>query len=184
MFRSRKSNLGALLLAAVVPLALAGAVDPAKSSVTATFKQLGVPVEAKFKTFNAQLEFDPANVAAARAQVEINVDSFDLGDADYNREVLKKEWFNAAQHPKATFVSTGIKQLAPGRLEAAGTLTIKGRSQAVKVPIAYRQEGADRIFEGTLPVSRLYFNIGEGEWKDTDTVADQVTVKFKVVANQ
>jgi len=185
MLRSSLRNIGALFLVAAVPLALAGAaMDPARSSVSATFKQLGVPVEAKFKTFTAQIDFDPANVGAAKAQVELNVGSFDLGDAEYNKEVLKKEWFNAAQYPKAAFVSSAIRQAGPGKLEAAGTLTIKGKSQSVNVPIAFRQEGSARVFEGSLPISRLYFNIGEGEWKDTDTVADQVVVKFKVVTAQ
>jgi len=183
MLRLRSMNRAALLLAALLPLTLAAAgVDPAKSSVSATFKQLGVPVEAKFTKFDGQLDFDPANVAAAHASVEIDVSSFDLGDPEYTREVLKKEWFDAAHYPKATFVSSAIKENGPGKLEATGTLTIKGKSQQVKVPIAYRQEGAARVFEGSLPISRLYFNIGEGEWKDTDTVADQVVVKFKMVA--
>ena len=184
--RVRTRNLMAgLFAAALVPLALASVgVDPARSSVTATFKQLGVPVEAKFTSFSAQMDFDPANVSASKAQVEINVASFDLGDPDYNREVLKKEWFNAQQFPKATFASSAIKEIAPGKLEASGTLTVKGKSQPVKVPITLRQEGAARVFEGSLPISRLYFNIGEGEWKDTDTVADQVLVKFKMVTAQ
>jgi len=32
-----------------------------------------------------------------------------------------------------------------------------------------------------LPIKRLTFNIGEGEWKDTSMVADEVTIKFHVV---
>jgi polyisoprenoid-binding protein YceI len=33
--------------------------------------------------------------------------------------------------------------------------------------------------EGSFTLKRLAFNIGEGVWKDTDTVADDVIVRFK-----
>ena len=32
-----------------------------------------------------------------------------------------------------------------------------------------------------LPIKRLAFNIGEGEWKDASTVADDVQIKFRIV---
>jgi len=40
------------------------------------------------------------------------------------------------------------------------------------------------IFDGALPIKRLTYNIGEGEWKATDTVADEVIIKFHVVTTQ
>src|SRR5450830_1259066 len=86
-------------------------VDAGKSTVSAVFKQLNVPVEAKFKKFVAQIDFDSAKPDAARASVDIDIPSFDLGDPEYNKEVLKKEWFNAAQFPKASFVSSSIKRV-------------------------------------------------------------------------
>ena len=51
------------------------------------------------------------------------------------------------------------------------------------MPIAIKQQGGNRIFEGALPIKRLDFNIGEGEWKDTDMLANEVIIKFKVVSN-
>jgi polyisoprenoid-binding protein YceI len=35
-----------------------------------------------------------------------------------------------------------------------------------------------------LPIKRLTFNIGDGEWKDTSVVADEVVIKFRVVTTQ
>jgi polyisoprenoid-binding protein YceI len=174
-------NVLALVAAVIAPFALAATVDPAKSEVKAVFKQLGVPVEAHFNKFAAVIDYDPANVAQAKAQVQIDVASFDLGDAEYNKEVANKTWFNAAAFPQATFVSSTITPAGAGKFTAAGTLTIKGKSQNVSVPVTVKQAGADQVFEGTLSIKRLYFNIGEGEWKDTDTVADEVLVKFKFV---
>jgi polyisoprenoid-binding protein YceI len=177
-----------ILLASLLTAALAHAAplktDPAKSSVGAVFRQMNVPVEAKFKTFSAQIDYDAAHADASRARVEIDTASIDLGDPEYNKEVAKKEWFNSAQFPKASFVSTAIKPLAPGKLNVAGKLTIKGRTADVSFPLTVRPEAGKQVFEGQLPIRRLAFNIGEGEWKDTSMVADEVVIKFRVAAGQ
>ncbi|MBC7575176.1 MAG: YceI family protein [Herminiimonas sp.] len=181
----RLAVVSSLALAIFIP-SLASAVlktDPAGSSVSAVFKQLNVPVEAKFRKFSAQIDFDAAKPAAAKATVEIDIPSFDLGDPDYNKEVLKKEWFNAAQFPKASFVSSAITPGAAGKFTVAGKLTIKGKTTDVSFPLTLKQEAGHQVFDGALPIKRLTFNIGDGEWKDTSVVADEVIIKFHVVAS-
>lgn len=178
----------ALLLATLVAGSVAGVhaaplkTEQAKSGVSAVFKQMNVPVEAPFRTFAANIDYDPAKPAAAKASVEITTASFDIGDAMYNKEVAKKEWFNSAQFPKATFVSTGIAPAGAGKLTVSGTLTMKGKSAKVSFPLTVKADGAKHVFEGQLPIKRLAFNIGEGEWKDTSMVADEVVIKFRVTA--
>ena len=168
--------LGALLLAPAL-----AQVDAAKSSVVAVSKQMGVPVDGKFKRFSAQVSFDPAKPADGRASIEIDIASFDLGDTDFNRETAKKEWFDAAKFPKATFVTSAIKPAGAGKFEAAGKLTIKGITRDIVAPVSFKAEGGQQVFEGVLPIKRLAFNIGEGEWKDTATVADDVQIRFRIV---
>ena len=131
----------------------------------------------------ALLKTDPAKPAAAKATVEIDVGSFDLGDPDYNKEVLKKEWFNAAQFPKATFVSTAIVPGTAGKFTVSGKLTIKGKTSDVSFPLTLKQEAGHQVFDGSLPIKRLTYVIGDGEWKDTAVVADEVVIKFHVVAS-
>ena len=156
--------------------------DPAKSSVSAVFKQMNVPVEAKFKKFNIAIDYNPATPDASKASVEIDTASIDIGDPEYNKEVAKKEWFNAAQFPKATFVSSGIKAAGAGKLTVTGKLNIKGKATDVTFPLTVKSEGGKYTFDGALPIKRLTYNIGEGEWKDTSMVADEVTIKFHVSA--
>jgi len=175
----------ALALSLAIPaIAAALKTDPSKSSVSAVFKQLNVPVEAKFKKFQAQIDFDNAKPETSKANVEIDINSFDLGDPEYNKEVLKKEWFNGAQFPKATFVSSALKPGANGRFDVTGKLTIKGKTADVSFPLTVKKEGTGQVFEGALPIKRLAFNIGEGEWKDTSMVADEVVIKFRVITTQ
>lgn len=156
-------------------------VDAAKSTVTATSKQMNVPVEGKFKKFDAKVSFDSAKPSAGSAQLTIDVGSYDLGDDSYNEQVRGKEWFDTKTYPKATFVSSAIAPSGAGKVTVTGTLTIKGKSQNVSFPMTIGQQGAEQTFDGALPISRLKFDVGTGEWKDTSTVADEVTIKFHIV---
>lgn len=158
--------------------------DSVKSTVTATFKQMNVPVESPFKKFDATIDYSAAAPDAAKATVNVDTASLDLGEADMNKEVAKKEWFNSPQFPKASFVSTGIKSAGAGKLTVTGKLTIKGKVADVTFPLSVKTEGGKQVFDGALPIKRLAYNIGEGEWKDTSMVADEVTIKFHVVAGQ
>ncbi|WP_426340169.1 YceI family protein [Pseudoduganella sp. S-14] len=179
----KKSVLLASLLA--VAAAASAAVlkaDPAKSSVSAVFKQMNVPIESKFKKHNIVIDYNAAAPDTSKATVEIETASLDLGEAEMNAEVAKKDWFNSAQFPKATFVSTAIKSAGPGKLNVSGKLTIKGKAADVTFPITVKADGGKQVFDGALPIRRLAFNVGEGEWKDTGMVADEVTIKFHVVA--
>jgi polyisoprenoid-binding protein YceI len=169
------------LLAAAQLASAAGAIDPAKSSVSVTFTQLGVPVQAHFRKFNADIAFDPAAPAAASARVSVDIASFDLGDPEYNSELGKKEWFDTSRFPQATFVADSIKVVSAGKLEATGKLAIKGKSETVTVPVSVEQQGAAQVFTGSLSIQRRHFDIGEGEWRDTDVLADPVLIKFKMV---
>jgi polyisoprenoid-binding protein YceI len=156
-------------------------VDVAKSTITATSKQMNVPVEGKFTKFDAKVSFDPAKPAASSTQLTVDVGSYDLGDESYNEQVRGKEWFDAKTYPKATFVSSSIAPAGANKYTVTGTLTIKGKSQNVSFPMTAGQQGGAQTFDGALPVSRLKFDIGTGEWKDTSTVADEVTIKFHIV---
>ena len=152
-----------------------------KSRITCVSRQMNVPVEASFRKFSAQIAFDPAAPASGKARIEIDLDSFDIDNAEVNEEARGKQWFDARGFPKATFVSAAIKPLGGGRFEVRGPLTIKGRTHEVVAPFTYKDEGGAAVFDGVFPVKRLQYNIGEGVWKDTDTVADEVQIKFHIV---
>jgi polyisoprenoid-binding protein YceI len=52
----------------------------------------------------------------------------------------------------------------------------------LQFPLSVKKEGAFQVFEGSVPIKRLVFGIGDGEWKDTSVVADEVMIKFRIVA--
>lgn len=174
----------ALLLAtlALPAVALDYTVLPAKSQVAFTSKQMGVPVEGQFGKFAATVAFDPAKPEAGRASIDIDLASIDAGSAEANEEVVGKNWFAAKTYPTASFASSSVKALGSGRFEVRGPLTMKGRSQEVAAPVSMRQDGANAVFEGAFTLKRLDFGIGTGAWGDTDTVANEVQIKFRLVA--
>jgi polyisoprenoid-binding protein YceI len=156
-------------------------VDASKSTVTATSKQMNVAVDGTFRKFTAQLIFDPSRPAAGSAQLTIDTASYDLGDESYNQQVRGKDWFDAAQFPNATFVSSAIAPAGGDQFKVSGKLTIKGKSENVTLPVTVAQQGATQTFDGALPIKRSQFDIGTGEWKDTSVVADEVMIRFHIV---
>ena len=125
-----------------------------------------------------------ANSAQGGAQVSIDIASFDLGDKMYNDQVTGKDWFDAKRYPQATFVTSAIASAGGNKYDVTGKLTIKGKTETVTVPVTITQNGATQTFDGVLPIKRSIYNVGMGEWKDTSVVADDVQIKFHIVATK
>lgn len=168
------------LLALGMPAA-AATVDYAKSEISFISKQMNVPVQGRFRKFTAQVDFDAKKLEAARAQMEVELASVDTGSTEADAEVVKKGWFNTSAFPTAKFVSTSVRQTAPEKYEARGKLSIKGIGQEVTAPFSVKRSGDVVTYAGEFMIKRLQFKIGEGLWSDTDTVADEVQVKFRIV---
>ncbi len=178
---------GLVLGALVTTLSSAHAIEfnqfqAGKSALSFVSKQMNVPVEGQFRSFRSKLAFDPAKPAAARAELEIDLASIDAGSKDANDEVAGKAWFDTKTHPVAKFVSTSVKPLGGNRFELAGKMTIKGRTLDLTTPVTLRQEGNSATFEGSLVLKRADYGIGEGMWADFSTVANEVQIKFRLVA--
>jgi len=154
---------------------------PAQSEIVFVSKQMGVPVEGRFKKFDAQLAFDPAKPEASKIAFTVDVASATLGVPETDAELPKATWFNTSKFPQATFQSTAVKGLGGGKFEVSGTLGIKGATRNVVVPVVVTQAGATTNATGTFSLKRLAFQIGQNEWADTSMVADDVQVKFKFV---
>ena len=170
----------ALAVATLAGPALAQQVVPAQSEISFVSRQMGVPVEGKFRQWTAQIAFDPKQAAAGKVGFTIQTGSASFGSPETDAEVPKAPWFNVAKFPTASFASSAIKPLGGGRFEVAGTLSIKGSSQPVVVPVTVSQSGASSTASGSFTIKRLDFKIGEGEWADTSMVANDVTVKFRL----
>ena len=153
---------------------------PAQSEVAFTSRQMGVPVDGKFRAFDAQVAFDPKKPEAAKIGLTIDIASVALGAAESEAELAKQPWFDTKKFPQATFQSTSVKPTGPGKFDVAGKLAIKGNARDVVVPVTLSQAGGTTTATGAFALKRLDFKIGEGEWADTSMVANEVQVKFKL----
>ena len=158
-------------------------VQPEKSTINFVYKQMGVAVDGKFKKFASQLNFDPAKPSAAKATFEVELASVDTGAPEGDQEVAGKPWFNTQAFPTAKFVSSSVKPLGGNRYEVAGQLTIKGKTQPVVAPTTVTIQGDQATFDGSFVIKRADFAIGEGDWADFSVVANEIQVKFKVLAS-
>ena len=170
-----------LVFAGLATPALAAPIDAAQSEVKATFKQFNVPVTGNFKKFTGDVQFNPAKPVETKATLSVDTASYDLGDAEYNKEVAGKDWFDSKNHPKATFVITGVTGTG-SNLQATGDLTIRGIKKPLKFPVRIQTAGGKHTVTGKTQVKRLDYKVGaDGEWGDTSLVADEVVIDFKLV---
>ena len=157
------------------------ALVPAQSEIAFTSTQMGVPVEGRFRRYDAKITLDPKQLANASVAFTIDTGSASLGVPGTDAELVKPNWFDATRFPQATFRSSAVKGVGPGRYEVAGTLTLKGQAQPLVVPVTVTHAGTLSTATGSFTLKRLGWHIGEAEWADTSLVADAVAVRFKLV---
>lgn len=173
-------SMAALLVLAASSAQAQQKLLPASSEIVFTSRQMGVPVDGKFKKFDAQVAFDPKKPEAGSVHLSIDIGSATIGVPETDAELPKPVWFNTARFPQATFVSSGIKATGVGKFDVAGKLSIKGQAHNLVIPVSLASAGAQTVATGAFTIQRLAFKIGEEEWADTSMVADEVQVKFKL----
>lgn len=156
-------------------------VDLAASQIRFTSRQMGVPVDGAFRTFDASLAFDPEAPATARGQLRIDLSSVDIGIREVNEEVVGAQWFDVRRHPDARFEMRQIQPQGAGRFQVSGVLSLKGASQPLVLNTTLKASGNQAVMEGSFVIKRLDFGVGGGVWGDVGVVANEVTVRFHLV---
>jgi polyisoprenoid-binding protein YceI len=138
--------------------------------------QQGEAFTGQFRKFDSSIRFDPADLASARFDVGIDITSADSANSERDETMLGAEFFDSARFPKARFVTSTFRQVAPGVYEADATLTIRDKSVALKFPFTWRGDAKSAELKAKVTLDRLAFNIGTGEWEDEETVGRKVDV--------
>ena len=179
-------RVGVALLACALALAAVPArADPIiadKSEIAFTSKQMGVNFDGRFRKFSGDIVFKAAALDASKAEIDVDLASVDLASADSDSEAKGPLWFNTAKFPVAHFSSTAFRKVGDNRYAVTGKLSLKGIAREYVVPITLRNDTAgNRVAEGTFAIKRLDHKVGEGEWADPDTVANDVVVRLRIV---
>lgn len=169
----------ALFLSALVMAGAATAqtLQAQASEIVFVSKQMGVPVEGRFKSFSLPgFQFDPKKPEAAKVSIHIDLRSASMGAADVEAALAKPEWFDSARQPTARFTAQTVKALGAGRFELSGPFVIKNISKPLTVQLQLNAAG---LATGQFTLKRNDWQIGAGEWSDTSIVGAEVQVKFK-----
>ena len=179
-FRSFIPSLGMMLLAAGQAGAQGVLID--KSGIRFISRQMGVNVEGRFRRWKANIVFVPKDLERSKADFDIELGSVDLASDELEAEIKRALWFDTAKFPVAHFASSAIRDLGGDKYEVVGQLTIKGITHDAVVPITLKKDATgNSVAEGSFTLKRLDYKIGEGHWADPDTVANDVTVRVRMV---
>ena len=180
LLRSFIPPLGMLLMAAGQVGAQGVLID--RSEIRFVSKQMGANVEGRFRRWKANIVFLPKNLGASKADLEIDLASIDLASDEAETEIKRPLWFDTGKFPVAKFVSSAVRATGADKYDVVGALTIKGISHDVVVPITMKKDATgNNVAEGSFTLKRLDFKIGEGEWADPETVANEVIVRVRMV---
>ena len=178
--RSFIPSLGMMLLAAGQAGAQGVLID--KSEIRFQSRQMGANVEGRFRRWKANIVFVPKDLRRSKADFDIELGSIDLASDESEAEIRRPLWFDTAKFPVAHFASSAIRDLGGDKYEIAGQLTLKGITRDAVVPITLKKDATgNSVAEGSFILKRLDFKIGEGQWADPATVANDVVVRIRMV---
>lgn len=158
-------------------------LDQPKSTLDFQFTQAGARNKGKFTRFPVTLDFSPDNLAASKLDVVVDMTSLDTGDKERDDTLKGADLFSIAKFPQAHFTSTQITKTANG-YDAVGKLTIRGVSRDVHVPFSFKtadEQGKPAGYLlGKTTLKRLDFGVGQGDWKSTEWVGNDVSVSYSL----
>jgi polyisoprenoid-binding protein YceI len=87
-------------------------------------------VRGKFSKFDADVELDPANLAAAKVTARIEAASVDTNEEKRDGHLRSADFFDAEKYPTLTFTSTKVTGSGDA-VEVTGNLKIKDQEHPI-----------------------------------------------------
>jgi polyisoprenoid-binding protein YceI len=154
--------------------------DPGASRLEFIGVQAGAEFKGSFRKFTAAVDFAPDSLASARFDVQIDLNSLDTMDKDRDKTMRGPDIFDIAHFPTAHYVTRSFTKTAAG-YSAVGALTLHGVTKDVPIDFQFVSAAGQSKIEGTAKLKRLEFGVGQGDWKSTEWVKDEVKVAFSLV---
>ncbi|MBT2788667.1 MULTISPECIES: YceI family protein [unclassified Halomonas] len=170
----------AIAAAALVPLSQAQAadyqIDTEGQHAFVQFKisHLGFSyILGSFEEFDGQFAYDPENLDASSAEIEVQVNSLTSNHAERDRHILSGDFLNASEFPTATFTSTGFESTGENEGVLTGDLTLHGETQEIEMPVTLMGEGDDPWgnyragFEGSTTLTLSDYGIDMSDFPES-----------------
>ena len=170
----------AIAAVALVPLSQAQAadyqIDTEGQHAFVQFKisHLGFSyILGSFEEFEGQFAYDPEDLDASSAEIEVQVDSLTSNHAERDRHILSEDFLNAGEFPTATFSSTGFESTGENEGVLTGDLTLHGETQEIEMPVTLMGEGDDPWgnyragFEGSTTLTLSDYGIDMSDFPES-----------------
>lgn len=171
--------------AAAAPVAYT--LDPAHTQALFSWSHLGYShPEAGFDDIRGTLQWDAAHIENSSVDVTIQIDSVHSHVPALDEKLKTAEFFDTAQFPSATFVSTKVTRAGKGdRLRIDGNLTLHGVTKPVTLDAKLNQVGSYPMlevpaagFDATATIQRSAFGIAAG----IPMIGDAITLRISTEA--
>ena len=119
-------------------------IDSAHSDITFKVKHLMIStITGQFQTFDATMNVEGENFSTAKISFEADVNSIDTKNEQRDNHLKSDDFFNASEHPKLKFISTGVTNGEDGIFKLQGDLTIRDTTKPVELEIEYNGSTKD-----------------------------------------
>ena len=172
----RKCCAALLLALAQTTSATTWQLDAANSRLGFLATWEGTPFETIFQRFDADIRFDPQRPQDARIEVRVEVTSVDSASPDRDEGMGDVAWFDFANHPQARYLTSAVRAAGQGEYVADGELTLKGITKPVEVHLTWEESDGSARLKARAQVLRTEFNVGEGEWAESDDIGFEVRI--------
>ncbi|MGQ7263638.1 YceI family protein [Vreelandella sp. V005] len=126
-----------------------------------------------FEEFEGQFAYDPEDIDASSAEIEVQIDSLTSNHAERDRHILSDDFLNASEFPTATFTSTGFESTGDNEGVLSGDLTLHGETQEIEMPVTLLGEGEDPWgnyragFEGSTTLTLSDYGIDMSDFPES-----------------
>ena len=150
------------------------------STLTFSSRFQGEPFIGEFSKFSAQIRFDPKALGQSRFDVLIDLSSANSQNSERDDTLKTKEFFDIKKTTSARYTATHFKDLGKGRFQADGQLSLRGITKPVSMVFTWTQNKTV-VMVGEAVVNRLSFNVGSGDWADTQLLPNAVKVQTQLI---
>lgn len=117
---------------------MAWVIDQSHSQVGFSIRHMMISkVRGRFETFQGTVELDEQNPSAAKVDVSIDASSVTTRDAQRDGHLKGADFFDVANYPNLTFVSTSVDQVDGQHAKLHGDLTIRGVTKPVTLDVTF-----------------------------------------------
>lgn len=146
-------------------------------------------VRGEFHAVNGTVIVDDSDTSKSSVNVTIDASTVDTREPDRDKHLRSADFFDVANHPTMTFVSTKVESAGPGKLKVSGDLTIRGVTKPVVLEVSAPRPaikdpwGLQRTaVSGTTKINRQDFGVAWNQTLDSGgvVVGDNVDITLDV----